>query len=43
MITREQVEFIVEDTVVYTAVLIGLCVVSFGLGIVIGVIWSLTL
>ena len=43
MISQEQLEFIVEDTVVYTAVLIGLCVVSFGLGIVIGVIWSLTL
>lgn len=43
MITREQVEFIVEDTVVYIAVVIGLCVVSFGLGIVIGLVWSLTL
>ena len=43
MITREQVEFIVEDAVVYTAVVIGLCVVSFGLGIVIGVIWSVLL
>ena len=43
MITQAQLEFIVEDTVVYTAVLIGLCVVSFGLGIVIGVIWSVLL
>ena len=43
MITREQVEFIVEDTVLYTAVVIGLCTLSFGLGIVIGIIWSLTL
>ena len=43
MITQAQLEFIVEDTVVYTAVLIGVCVVSFGLGIVIGLVWTVLL
>ena len=43
MITQQQIEFILEDTVVYTAVLIGVCVVSFGIGMLIGLVWSLTL
>jgi MFS superfamily sulfate permease-like transporter len=43
MITRSQLEFILDDTVVYCAVLTVICVMSFGLGIVIGVIWSVLL
>jgi hypothetical protein len=43
VITREQIEFVLEDTVVYCAVLIGILVMSFGIGMLIGLVWSVLL
>jgi hypothetical protein len=41
MITRSQLEFILDDTVMYCGLLIVICTVSFGLGLILGAIWLL--
>ena len=41
MITSQQIESIVLDDILYVAVLTGILVMSFGLGLLVGAIWLL--